>query len=60
MWLFLVSCDVTTVVSRFLKQWERVWYNSKSVQLPYMWQFRVEIEHYSVVYFDRIAAFKAL
>ena len=60
MWLFLVSCDVTTVVSRFLMQWERVCYNSKSVQLPYMWQSRVEIKHYSVVYFDRIAAFKAL
>ena len=23
-----------------------------------MWQFRVEIEDYSVAYFDRIAAFK--
>ena len=26
----------------------------------YMWQSRVEIEHYSVAYFDRVAAFKAL
>ena len=26
----------------------------------YMWQSRVEIEHYSVTYFDRITAFKAL
>ena len=26
----------------------------------YMWQSRVEIEHYSVAYFDRIAAFEAL
>ena len=26
----------------------------------YMWQSRVEIEHYSVAYFDRIAVFKAL
>ena len=25
----------------------------------HMWQSRVEIEHYSVVYFDRITAFKA-
>ena len=25
----------------------------------YMWQSRVEIEHYSVAYFDRIAAFEA-
>ena len=25
-----------------------------------MWQSRVEIEHYSVAYFDRIAAFAAL
>ena len=27
---------------------------------PYMWQSRVEIEHHSVAYFDRIAAFEAL
>jgi len=26
----------------------------------YMWQSRVEIEHYSVAYFERITAFKAL
>ena len=26
----------------------------------HMWQFRVEIEGYSVTYFDRIAAFKVL
>ena len=26
----------------------------------HMWQFRVEIEHYSVAYFDRIATFEAL
>ena len=26
----------------------------------YMWQSRVEIEHYSVAYFDHIAVFKAL
>ena len=25
-----------------------------------MWQSRVEIEHYSVVYFDRITAFEVL
>ena len=25
-----------------------------------MWQFRVEIKHYSVAYFDRITAFKVL
>ena len=25
-----------------------------------MWQSRVEIEHYSVAYFDRITAFEAL
>ena len=25
-----------------------------------MWQSRVEIEHYSVAYFDHIAVFKAL
>jgi len=25
-----------------------------------LWQSRVEIEHYSVAYFDRIAAFEAL
>ena len=25
-----------------------------------MWQSRVEIEHYSVAYFDHIAAFEAL
>ena len=26
----------------------------------YMWQSRVEIEHYSVAYFDHIAVFEAL
>ena len=26
----------------------------------HMWQSQVEIEHYSVAYFDRIAAFKVL
>ena len=26
----------------------------------YVWQSRVEIEHYSVAYFDRIAPFEAL
>jgi len=26
----------------------------------YMWQSRVEIEHYSIVYFAHIAAFEAL
>ena len=26
----------------------------------YMWQSQVEIEHYSVVYFARIASFEAL
>ena len=25
-----------------------------------MWQSRVEIEHYSVMYFDRVSAFKVL
>ena len=29
-------------------------------QIIYMWQSRVEIEGYSVAYFDRIAAFEAL
>ena len=28
--------------------------------LFHMWQSRVEIEHYSVAYFDRIAAFEVL
>ena len=28
--------------------------------IMYMWQSRVEIEHYSVVYFDRITAFEVL
>ena len=28
--------------------------------LSHVWQSRVEIEHYSVAYFDRIAAFEAL
>ena len=28
--------------------------------LPNMWQSRVEIERYSIVYFDRVTAFKAL
>ena len=26
----------------------------------YMWQSRVEIEHYSVAYIDRVTAFEAL
>jgi len=26
----------------------------------YMWQYQVEIEHYSVVYFERGTAFEAL
>ena len=26
----------------------------------YMWQSRVEIEHYSIVYFNRIAVFEVL
>ena len=33
--------------------------SSINVQVYYYWQSRVEIEGYSVVYFDRIAAFKA-
>ena len=28
--------------------------------MVYMWQSRVEIEHYSVAYFERITAFEAL
>ena len=28
--------------------------------IKYVWKFRVEIEHYSIVYFDRFTAFKAL
>ena len=28
--------------------------------LSHVWQSRVEIEHYSVAYFNRIAAFEAL
>ena len=31
----------------------------RQVYILYMWQSRVEIEGYSVAYFDRIAAFKA-
>ena len=34
--------------------------NKSSMLTLYMWQSLVEIEHYSVVYFDRITAFKAL
>ena len=30
------------------------------VYYVHMWQSRVEIEHYSVAYFARVAAFKAL
>ena len=30
------------------------------VNIKYMWQSRVENEHYSVVYFDRTRAFTAL
>ena len=33
--------------------------HNKKVKI-YMWQFRVEIEHYSVAYFACIAGFKAL
>ena len=33
---------------------------SQTLIYIYMWQSRVEIEHYSVAYFDRVAAFKAL
>ena len=29
-------------------------------QVMYMWQSRVEIKHYSVVYFDCITAYEAL
>ena len=32
--------------------------NLNTVSQKYMWQSRVEIEGYSVVYFDRIAAFE--
>ena len=32
---------------------------SYTPNFTYLWQFRVEIEGYSVVYFDRIAAFEA-
>ena len=28
--------------------------------ITHMWQSRVEIEHYSIAYFDRIAVFEAL
>ena len=36
-----------------------VLYRCVVYQSTYMWQFRVEIEGYSVAYFDRIAAFEA-
>ena len=43
----------------------RVWAEmSPSLKLNrkgmYMWQSRVEIEHYFIAYFDRIAAFEPL
>ena len=34
-------------------------YNYSLCMYMYVWQSRVEIEHYSVVYFDRITAFEA-
>ena len=33
--------------------------HTRFVDLIHMWQFRVEIEGYSVTYFDRITAFEA-
>ena len=35
-----------------------LWFGIDSVDI-YMWQSRVEIEGYSVAYFDRIVAFEA-
>ena len=34
--------------------------NIFQIHSGYMWQSRVEIEHYSVAYFDRVTGFKAL
>ena len=36
-----------------------LWLKPKPLKM-YLWQSRVEIEHYSVAYFARIAAFEAL
>ena len=33
---------------------------TKMKELLYMWQSRVEIEHYSIAYFDRVTVFEAL
>ena len=32
----------------------------RTVKAAYMWQSRIEIDHYSDAYFDRIAAFEEL
>ena len=37
----------------------KIWLLS-NIQQTYMWQSRVEIEHYFVAYFDRSTAFEAL
>ena len=34
--------------------------NSSALLLLHMWQSRVEIEHYFVVYFDHVTTFKVL
>ena len=34
--------------------------NTSSVWLMYMWQSQVEIEHYSIAYFNHIIMFKVL
>ena len=46
----------------YLKMYEQTKANRKytSEDLCYMWQSRVEIEHYSVAYFEHITAFEAL
>ena len=39
---------------------EFIWTNPKSTTGDHMWQSQVEIEHYSVAYFDRITVFEGL
>ena len=53
------SCHLSRV-SQNLGQLGQAVNDSMLPSLCYMWQSRVEIEHYSVAYFDRIAAFEAL
>ena len=40
--------------------WYRFHGHGYLLSLTYMWQSRVEIKHYSVAYFARIAVFEAL